>query len=225
MGKYEGQPGTTTIRIGIVDNDSCALQMMSLLTERADPAFRVVWGTENAQYALERCLYDEPGTKAKVLLLDMALHGLAGTDVCERIRRHDTDVGIIGVTAYPIDHYRDALIRNGAQGLLEKHALGEPGVLADAIAKAARGEVITPGFPAPHEAYAALTGTKALRPLTSREVEILRMYSDHLSTEDIARHLNITAGTVFSHVHHAMEKLPAHSRNEAINICRANHLF
>ncbi|KFI65517.1 LuxR C-terminal-related transcriptional regulator [Bifidobacterium cuniculi] len=225
MGTREGQPGKNTIRIGIVDNDPCALHMMSLLVEQADPAFRMTWVAENAQHALEHCLYDEQGTKAQVLLLDMALHGLSGPDVCERIRRHDADVGIIGVTAYPIKHYRDALVRSGAQGLLEKHALGKPDVLANAIAQAAHGQAVIPGFPTPQAAHAALVGTTALPSLTHRETEILRMYSDHMSTEDIAGYLNISSGTVFSHVHHAMGKLSVSSRNEAIKTCRAIHLF
>jgi DNA-binding CsgD family transcriptional regulator len=53
-------------------------------------------------------------------------------------------------------------------------------------------------------------------PLTSREINVLELLARGLATEEIARELSISRTTVNNHVQHAMKKLDAHSRLEAI---------
>jgi two-component system, NarL family, nitrate/nitrite response regulator NarL len=52
-------------------------------------------------------------------------------------------------------------------------------------------------------------------PLTSRELEIVRLLGSDLSNKEIARRLNIEVSTVKSHVHHILEKLRVRHRAEA----------
>ncbi len=52
--------------------------------------------------------------------------------------------------------------------------------------------------------------------LTARELRTLALVAEGRSNEAIARMLNISLGTVKTHIHHLLEKLSARSRVEAI---------
>ncbi|HJB05993.1 MAG TPA: response regulator [Candidatus Merdibacter merdigallinarum] len=81
--------------VAIVDNDVCALDMMGLLIDRIRPPMTVLWKAVRAQDALEHCLFDE--RLPDVLVLDLALNGISGVDVCRAIRAKNGTIGIIGV--------------------------------------------------------------------------------------------------------------------------------
>lgn len=58
-------------------------------------------------------------------------------------------------------------------------------------------------------------GTSALKRLTSREQEVLRLVADGLATHDIANELTVSLATARNHVQHILEKLGVHSKLEA----------
>lgn len=63
-------------------------------------------------------------------------------------------------------------------------------------------------------------GTGDGLPLTEREVEVLRLVSDGVSTRDMAERLHISRATVRNHIQNILGKLSAHSRLEAVAIAR-----
>jgi LuxR family maltose regulon positive regulatory protein len=62
-------------------------------------------------------------------------------------------------------------------------------------------------------------------PLTDRELEVLRLLAAGLSNEEIARRLQVTYGTVKTHVHNIYGKLGADSRVRAVALARELHLL
>ena len=56
--------------------------------------------------------------------------------------------------------------------------------------------------------------------LTPREMEVLGYLAEGHSTRDMAATLNITVPTVRNHIEHMLHKLNAHSRLEAVAVCR-----
>jgi DNA-binding CsgD family transcriptional regulator len=64
-----------------------------------------------------------------------------------------------------------------------------------------------------------------VEPLTSRELEILRLIADGLSNPEIAAALIITTGTVKAHTHHIYGKLNATNRVQAIARARESGLL
>jgi LuxR family maltose regulon positive regulatory protein len=64
-----------------------------------------------------------------------------------------------------------------------------------------------------------------LEPLTSRELEILRLLADGLSNDQIADRLFITVGTVKTHLHRIYGKLDAENRTQAVARARTLHLL
>jgi DNA-binding NarL/FixJ family response regulator len=59
-------------------------------------------------------------------------------------------------------------------------------------------------------AKASPARTEHLKLLTPREIEVLRLIAEGLSTKEIAAHLNISFKTVVSHRSHLLEKLGIH---------------
>lgn len=76
------------IRIGVLDNDPFALDAMCAMISAVSKDFRVMWSTGSPAVAIEHC--HNPHTRPEVLVLDMALGGITGADVCRRIRRSGT---------------------------------------------------------------------------------------------------------------------------------------
>lgn len=66
------------IDVGILDNDACALEMISLLLRQRDAAIRIGWSDTNAQYTLERMVFGPlpDAVTVKVIVLDLALNGI-----------------------------------------------------------------------------------------------------------------------------------------------------
>jgi LuxR family transcriptional regulator, maltose regulon positive regulatory protein len=62
-------------------------------------------------------------------------------------------------------------------------------------------------------------------PLTDRELEVLRLLAAGLSNEEMAGRLQVTYGTVKTHVHHILGKLGADSRVRAVALARELQLL
>ncbi|MBW3093538.1 response regulator transcription factor [Bifidobacterium sp. 82T10] len=206
--------------IGIVDNDRFALAMLAQTIGRAMSGARVVWAVESGAQALHHCLYDK-ATMPDVLLLDMSLTDVDGVDVCRRIRMASDRPPILGITSYALDHYRQAVIDAGAQGLIPKSST--PRELAEAIRVVAAGGVIGEGFTDAVTAHrSVVSASQPAEALSERERQVLDRYAANRSTDEIAEELGIKTSTVFVVVGHAKAKLKAATRAEAIRIYLAS---
>lgn len=234
------------IRIGIVDNDPYALSALGDVVERLDTEFALVWTATLGAVAISRCL--NPGKRPDVLLTDMSMGDVPGTEVCRAIRVKTPAVGLVGVTSYAIASFRDEAARCGAQALVGKTDL--PG-MALAIRNAARGlptdltssgpgmdgveagavdnvDAIDDGRPPFLDAISAHTlledSTYATRgALSAKERDTLRLYAEGLTTKEIAEHLGVSGATVATFERRALAKLGARSRAHAISICIRRH--
>ncbi|HEX6863555.1 MAG TPA: response regulator transcription factor, partial [Thermoanaerobaculia bacterium] len=99
----------------------------------------------------------------------------------------------------------------GARGyLFRDQSLGE---LRSSIVEVARGETVRPGD-------LGCARRRRDRPdrfhLTARELEILRLISDELSNQEIARRLRLSVHTVKNHIHKVLDTLGVESRRQAV---------
>jgi DNA-binding NarL/FixJ family response regulator len=157
----------------------------------------------------------------------MALGGITGADICARIRRRTPTIGLVCVTSYDLDPYRQDAVEAGAQCLIAKDDIVKE--LPQAIRCAAQGEPVPgTGFPTAREANRKLNeghATEGRLPendkpsLSSRERDVLRLYAHGSSTDEIAALLNVSKGSVFTYVNRACRKLHAADRKEALAIC------
>ena len=116
-------------------------------------------------------------------------------------------------------------------GLLERHALGcarHASLTAEILSllPAERGGPL--GGPGEYTEMAsrqpAVPGGSPVRlidPLTQTEIRVLRYLPTHLSRQEIANELYISANTVKTHMRHLYAKLGTHRRAEAVKRARA----
>lgn len=216
--------GQTPIRVGLVDNDDCVLQWLRMALR--SHGINVVWAEKNSGNAIQRTLFgmDIP----QVVVTDIVLDLISGVRLCEEIRRHNSTIGIIGITSYTTKHYEKALARAGAQGLLDKNHT----IIADlikAIPLAACGLPIDQNGPfldaqTAHR-FVSPSSAGTIGKLSAAETAILRLYDRHYSTQEVADLLDMNPRTVSTHISRAMRKLGAKDRYEALRICSRYQLL
>lgn len=202
--------------IAIVDNDRFALPMLARTVGRALPGSRIPWTETTGGAAVHRCLAGGADAVPDVLVMDMSLTDMDGTEACRRIREASSRPAILAITSYAPDHYRRTAADAGAQGLIGKDAT--PRELADAIRLVAGGTPMA-GFRTASDAHEALSAAARRNAgLSARERQVLELYARSLDTEEIAEELGIRPSTVFVVLRRARLKLGASSRAEAIRL-------
>ena len=152
-----------------------------------------------------------------VVLMDLVMPGMDGVQATRLVKQKSPGSQVIVLTSYHEDEHIFPAIRAGALSYLLKD-IGLPD-LADAIRKAARGEVVMH----PHIAARVvqeLDGASHhdmanFAHLSEREREVLRLIAEGLSNAAIAERLVLSEKTVKSHVRNILGKLHLTDRTQA----------
>jgi len=199
-------PAAGLIRILVADDERLFRAGVRLLLERA-PGLRVVaeaaTGAEAiAQYALHR---------PDVALLDLRFPDMGGVEAIRAIREQFLIARIVVLTGCEGDEDVYQSLRAGARAYLSTGATPEE--LINFIERVHRGETIVPPTPA-----AKLAERTAGPGLTDRELTVLRLILVGRSNKEIAADLDITEGTVKTHVKHILDKLGVQDRTQAVTV-------
>jgi DNA-binding NarL/FixJ family response regulator len=147
-----------------------------------------------------------------VAVLDIRMPGLGGIEILKRLAGSDGAPAIILFTGNPEQGLLLESLDAGARGFLAKES-----PLAD-LMRAVR--IVADGGtyidPLLGSVLAGPQATDRLHALTKREREILRLLADGMRNEQVASVLFISPLTVRTHVKHAMDKLEADTRTQAV---------
>ena len=156
-----------------------------------------------------------------VVLLDLRMPDLGGLSVLRHMVEQGLEIPVVMLTTSADEGDLSESLRNGARGYLLKDM--EPDELVLALQEIVSGKIVV--APALTSVLADLVrhGERRERKddlapfssLTPREHEILCHLSERQSNKVIARHLDISDGTVKLHVKAILRKLGVHSRVEA----------
>ena len=156
-----------------------------------------------------------------VVLLDLRMPDLGGLSVLRHMVEQGLETPVVMLTTSADEGDLSESLRNGARGYLLKDM--EPDELVLALQEIVAGKIVV--APALTSVLADLVrhGERRERKddlapfssLTPREHEILCHLSEGQSNKVIARHLDISDGTVKLHVKAILRKLGVHSRVEA----------
>ncbi|MGD8908655.1 MAG: response regulator transcription factor [Chromatiales bacterium] len=167
--------------------------------------------------------------KPDVVLLDMRMPDMTGTEVLSVLRKHYPDMPISMLTTSREEADVIEALQNGAQGYLLKDM--EPDELIDALQQIVQGNTVVAkeltsvlAKAVQGESQPSSAQTSSLDDLTPREREILCHLADGQSNKVIARNLGISDGTVKLHVKAILRKLDVHSRVEAAVIAVEHNL-
>ena len=158
-----------------------------------------------------------------VVVMDIRMPVMDGVEATRRLARQaGSTTRVLVLTTFDADEYVIEALRAGASGFLLKDV--PPPEFARAIRIVAAGEaLIAPSvtrrlldrfaerLPGPPDERSA-----ALKDLTERELEVLRLVARGLSNREIADHLVLAEATVKTHVSHVLLKLDLRDRAQAV---------
>lgn len=160
----------------------------------------------------------------ELILMDMTMPGLCGTQLITRLRALYPAVPILVLSMHNDPQIAFGALRAGANGYITKDS--EPSTLAHAIRRVAAGKRYVVPELAEEMVFDSLNdpGGSRLGILSPREREILEMIVAGDSMVVIAERLHVSAKTVSTHKMRLMQKLNIHTNAELILLANAEGL-
>lgn len=156
-----------------------------------------------------------------VVLMDLTMPGMGGVEATRQLLAASPHIGVLVLSMVSDDDSVFAAMQAGARGYLLKGA--RKAEILRAVRAVASGEAIFDAAIASRliNYFATPPATATPFPqLTTREVEILRLLTEHLTNPEIADRLGLTTKTIRNHVSNIFSKLQVASRAEAISTAR-----
>jgi DNA-binding NarL/FixJ family response regulator len=212
------------IRIVVADDHQVVRTGFATLLD-TQPDFEVVGTAVNGSEAVRICRDLRPD----VVLMDVRMPGTDGIEATRQLAEpgepgKGCGPRILILTTFDLDDYVYDALCAGASGFLLKDVTAER--LFEAVRVIAAGEaLLAPAVTRrlisefsrirPRQATPP-TAMAALRELTPRETEVLRLIAEGLSNPEIAARLVVTEETVKTHVSRVLGKLGLRDRTQAV---------
>jgi DNA-binding NarL/FixJ family response regulator len=161
-----------------------------------------------------------PGLAADVVVMDVSMPGLTGSQATDRLRRDFPSAKVLALTVHEDKGYLRQLLTAGAAGYVLKRAAADE--LVRAIRAVAAGGVyldpsmagkVVGGFVRqPRGSEVAVSGVE----LSERETAVVRLTAEGYGAKEIAVQLDLSAKTVETYKARALEKLGLKSRVDVV---------
>jgi DNA-binding NarL/FixJ family response regulator len=214
-------PAARKVKVVVCEDQPQILKNQMKILQDA-PEVEVIGTALSGEAALELLEKKQPD----VLLQDLGLPRMSGIDVTREVKRRWPEVEVLIFTIFDEEEKVIEAVKAGASGYLLKGASSEK--ILEAIREVrAGGSIIQPSLARrllrhfhvpetdskPPPAYRQEPPT---RPLTEREIEILRLIAKGLSNSEAAGVLHLSRATVRTHLEHIYDKLEVTNRVEAV---------
>lgn len=199
-------------RVAIVEDDRLTRDGLRLLIDGTTDLTCVA-----ACRSAEEALASPKAEAFDVLLLDVHLPGMSGTDAVARFREKWPAAIILMLTVFAEEAKIFASLCRGASGYLLKKT--PPARLLEAIREARDG-----GAPmSPEIAQKVIRMFREFRPpedldthLTPHEVRLLQLFAEGFSYQAAAERLHVSINTIRNYIRSIYDKLHVHSKSEAV---------
>ena len=197
-----------TIRVALGDDHRMLRDALAGILD-AEPDIEVVGMASDGEGIIELVRTQAPD----VLVLDIAMPGMDGIAVAQRLRELRAPVKILALSAYDGRRFVQEMMRAGAAGYITKSAAATD--LTHAIREVAAGK---------HYLSAEITGVLVdslisnsrgdetpASALSAREQTVLRLVAEGMRSAEIGERMNIAVSTVEVHRRNIMRKLDMHT--------------
>lgn len=186
---------TLKVKTVLVDDEERALNRMKILLSKF-PEIEILEAINDADYAIEYIIETRPD----LVLLDIEMPGKTGLEVAKVLNKNSLETKIIFMTAH--EHYAIKAIKAEAFDYLLKPI----------------------GIDELKEALERLI-SKLQTKFTKREIEIINLITQGLSSKEIGEKLTISHHTVDTHRRKILEKAECHNAVELTLYASKNHLI
>jgi two-component system invasion response regulator UvrY len=189
------------ITILIADDHKLIRETWSFILN-SDPRFNVIAQCSNGEEAIALAQQLRP----KVVLLDINMTPISGIEATEQIRKFSPASKIIGVSMHSQPAYVKKLLKLGAHGYVTKNSPQQE--MFEAISEVCKGNrFICSEVKTILSEQAFDDDNSGANSLSSRELEVIKLIKNGLSSKEISTQLNISLKTVEVHRHNILKKL------------------
>jgi RNA polymerase sigma factor (sigma-70 family) len=213
------------IRVVVVDDQALVRDGFRTMLE-LDGDIDVVGEAADGQAAVDVV----QRTRPDLVLMDIRMAGVDGLEATRQLLQRPGGPKVLVLTTYDADEYVLDAMRAGASGFLLKDL--RKGQLVRAVHQAAAGDlVIDPAITRrlvnrfAGESRARDEARTALKLLTERELEVLKLLAKGLTNSELAAELSLSESTVKTHVARILDKLELRDRVQAVILAHETGLL
>lgn len=192
----------------VEDHEMVALGLAALIEDEAD--VNVCASVRTVKDAIEAADRLRPD----VVLMDYRLPDGTGVDAANEIRRLSDPPGVVMVTSVVDRRVLNQALDAGCCGFVSKNADRQD--LIDAIHAGAAHDSYFTRDVLKHLVHLKRFDMVDNEELSQREIDVLQATANGQSPDEIAKELFLSAHTVKNHLRHAMSKLDAHTKLDAV---------
>jgi DNA-binding NarL/FixJ family response regulator len=208
------------ITILLVDDHKLIRDSWSFILN-SDPRFLVVGETSSGSEAVEIAREKKP----KIILMDVNMTPVNGFDATKQIHKTSPDSKIIAVSMHTMPAYAKRMLQLGAMGYVTKNSSKEEMITAIVEVNSGRKYIC-------QEVKTILaeqeldekTETADMNNLSRRELDIIKLIKEGLSSKEIALQLDISLKTVEVHRYNILKKLKLKNTAALVNFINTKGL-
>lgn len=215
-----------TIRLMLVDDHDIVRTGLKSFLETQE-GFQVVAEASSGIEAIKLALESTPD----VVVMDITMPNMDGLEATRRLKRLNPECQVLALTVHEDKQYLFEMMAAGASGYLTKQAAADE--LVAAVRAVAAGNVYLQPVLArwllddyrrllqhpeqvAHRASDEHDADKDLEVLSKRELQVLELVAEGLTTPEIGEMLGISPNTVARHRERIMDKLNLHKSTELV---------
>lgn len=208
------------ITILLVDDHKLIRESWSFILN-SDPRFQVIGETSNGEEAIDIAKERRP----KIILMDINMTPMNGFEATKLIRKFSPGSKIIGISMHSMPAYARKMLQIGAVGYVTKNSSkdelmtcivevnsGKKYVCEEVKNILAQQELVDDG------------GQPDMNVLSRREIDIVQLIKEGLSSKEIAIRLDISLKTVEVHRYNILKKLSLKNTAALVNFINAQGL-
>jgi DNA-binding NarL/FixJ family response regulator len=208
------------ITILLVDDHKLIRDSWSFILN-SDPRFLVVGETSSGEEAIEISREKKP----KIVLMDVNMSPVNGFDATRQIHKTSPDSKIIAVSMHTMPAYAKRMMQLGAMGYVTKNSSKEE--MITAIVEVSNGKKYicneVKNILAEQE-LGENTDTADMNSLSRRELDIIKLIKEGLSSREIALQIDISLKTVEVHRYNILRKLKLKNTAALVNFINTKGL-